>query len=212
MSELRMLRRAGGGALRLLVELLPEEWDPRSGSEDVCLLFADISGYSDFVAEGGDDAAMSVLGVLDLHVEQALDTHRGVRVVKRLGDGIMIVSRTSAGALDVAVSMVEGFDEAAAVRGWPVRLRAGAHRGTTRRQADDYFGYHVNLTARIADAAVGGQVLVTANVLAGVDLPALGMVARPVGELQAKGVTTPVDLFVVERLDEPCDRWRQLAG
>lgn len=212
MSELRRLRRAGGGALRLLVELLPEEWDPRSGTEDVSVLFADISGYSDFVATGGDDAAMSVLGVLDLQVEQAMSGHRGVRIVKRLGDGLMIVARTSADALDTSVSMVAGFDEAAADRGWPVRLRAGTHRGTTRRQADDYFGYHVNLTARIAEAAAGGQVLATANVLAGVDLPALGMTARPAGELTAKGVMGPVDLFVVERLDEPCDRWRQLAG
>lgn len=212
MSELRRLRRAGTGALRLLVELLPEEWDPRSGNEDVCLLFADISGYSAFVAEGGDDAAMAVLAVLDLHVEAAERSHRGVRVVKRLGDGLMIVARTSADALDTAVGLVEGFDASAEAAGWPVRLRAGAHRGTTRRQADDYFGYHVNLTARIAETASGGQVLATANVLAGVDLPALGMTARPAGELTAKGVTGPVDLFVVERLDEPCDRWRQLAG
>ena len=212
MTELRRLRRAGGGALRLLVELLPEDWDPRSGAEDVCLIFADVSGYSAFVADGGDDAAMTVLGLLDQRVEQAIAGRRGTRVVKRLGDGVMIVARSSSDAVDTAVTMVTTFDDTAASRGWPVRLRAGAHRGTTRRQADDYFGYHVNLTARIAEAARGGQVLATANVLAGVDLPALGVIARPAGELTAKGVTGPVDLFGVVRLDEPCDRWRQLAG
>jgi class 3 adenylate cyclase len=194
------------------VELLPEDWDPRCGAEDVCLIFADISGYSAFVADGDDDAAMSVLAVLDQRVEQAMAGRRGVRVVKRLGDGVMMVARRSTDAVDTAVSMVASFDATAHERGWPVRLRAGTHRGTTRRQADDYFGYHVNLTARLAETAAGGQVLATANVLAGVDLPALALVARPAGELSAKGVSGPVDLFDVERLAEPCDRWRQLAG
>ena len=212
MSELRRLRRAGGGALRLLVDLLPDDWDPRSGAEDVCLMFADISGYSAFVADGGDDAAMALLAVLDRQVERATGTHRGTRVVKRLGDGLMMAYRTSGDALDATVEMVEGFDTVARERGWPVRLRAGVHRGTTRRQADDYFGYHVNLTARIAETATGGQVLATANVLAGVDLPALSITARPAGELTAKGVTGPVDLFLVQRLDAAGDGWGQLAG
>lgn len=212
MSELRRLRRAGGGAIRLLVDLLPDDWDPRSGAEDVCLMFADISGYSAFVADGGDDDAMALLAVLDQQVERALAGRRGSRVVKRLGDGLMVALRSSGDALDAAVTMVEGFDAAAAARGWPVRLRAGVHRGTTRRQADDYFGYHVNLTARIVETAGGGQVLATANVLAGVDLPALTITARPAGELTAKGVTGPVDLFLVERLGQPDHGWGRLAG
>src|SRR5687768_16939164 len=102
MSELQRLRRAGGGALRLLVDLLPEDWDPRSGSEDACLIFADVSGYSALVAEGGDDAAMAVLSMLDLHVARAV-AGRKVRVVKRLGDGLMLVSRNSSDALGTAV-------------------------------------------------------------------------------------------------------------
>lgn len=199
MTELRRLRRAGGGALRLLVDLLPDEWDPRSGTEDVSMLFADISGYSDFVADGGDDAAMASLAVLDEHVAAAIGIRRGVRVVKRLGDGLMIAARHSSDALDTAVALVTMFDADAAAAGWPLQLRAGVHRGTSRRHGDDYFGYHVNLAARVAETAPGGRVLSTANALAGVDLPQLGITARPAGELRAKGVTGPVDLFVVER-------------
>jgi len=200
MSELQRLRRAGGGALKLLVELLPEEWDPRSGYEDVCLIFADVAGYSDFVATEGDDAALSVLAALEMHVQRALHGRRGARVVKRLGDGLMIVTRHNADAVDAAVALVGGFDAHARSAGWPLELRAGLHRGTTRRQGDDYLGYHVNLAARVADAARGRHVLATANVLAGVDLASLEATASPAGELDAKGVTGPVDLFAVERL------------
>ena len=203
MSELQRLRRAGGGALKLLVELLPEEWDPRSGNEDVCLIFADISGYSDFVAERGDDAAMALLTALDAQVSAAISGARGGRVVKRLGDGLMIVARRNRDAIDIAVSLVEAFDAHAEAAGWPVRLRAGVHRGTSRRYADDYFGYHVNLTARIAQAAEAGCVLATATALSEVDLRSMGVALRPAGDLSAKGVTGPVDLFRITRLAHP---------
>ena len=210
MSELQRLRRAGGGALRLIVDLLPDEWDPRSGYEDVCVVFADIAGYSDFVAHEGDDAALAVLAVLEIQVQRALAGRRGARVVKRLGDGLMIVLRNNTDAVDAAVGLVEGFDAHAEQSQWPVRLRAGLHRGSARRQGDDYFGYHVNLTARVAEAAPGGRVLATAHVLAGVDLSGLCVAARPAGELRAKGVSGPVDLFVVQRFAQAvCDR---LAG
>jgi class 3 adenylate cyclase len=86
------------------------------------------------------------------------------------------------------------------------------HRGTTRRQNDDYFGYHVNLCARIAETATGSQVLATANVLAGVDLPDLDLVAGPAGELQAKGVASPVDLFLVRRDAATAQSTGLLAG
>ena len=142
---------------------------------------------------------MAVLGVLDRVVAVATTTHRGVWVVKRLGDGLMIVARNSGSALDTAITMVESFDAEAEHARWPVRLRAGAHRGTTRRHNNDYFGYHVNLCARIAETATGGQVLATANVLAGVDLPDRDLTARPAGELHAKGVASHVDLFLVQR-------------
>jgi hypothetical protein len=40
-------------------------------------------------------------------------------------------------------------------------------------------------------------VLATADALAGVDLTELGALPRPAGELTAKGVTRPVDLFAL---------------
>jgi adenylate cyclase len=196
MQDLARLRRAGGDALRALVTLLPPDWDPRSGDEDVTLVFADIEGYSTYVADAGDDAALAVLDDLDTALEAALADHRA-RVVKRLGDGMMIVSRQPADALLVAVDLVGAFAERMAVAGLPLRLRAGVHRGTTRRQGDDYFGYHVNLAARVAQAARGGEALATRHALAGVDVEALGLYTAPAGRLRGKGVADAVELFAV---------------
>jgi adenylate cyclase len=121
------------------------------------------------------------------------------RVVKRLGDGLMIVARDPAVALDLAVALVDGFRARTASCGWPLELRAGVHRGTCRRRDGDYFGYHVNLAARVAERAAAGDTLVTANALAGVDLSALGLRGSGTGTLQAKGVTRPVTLFSIVR-------------
>jgi adenylate cyclase len=201
MTEIRRIRRAGGNALRLLVDLLPEDWDPRSGDEDVALVFADVEGYSNFVAETGDDAAMAVLRVLDQVVEAALTGRKGARVVKRLGDGVMISARRSEDALRISTAIVREFGAEMRELAWPLRLRAGTHRGTCRRQGDDYFGYHVNLAARVAEHAAGAQVLATPHVLAGVDLPTIGLDAVPEGTLRAKGVPAPLQLFSVAEPD-----------
>lgn len=201
MTDLRTLRRAGGDALRLLVELLPQEWDPRSGEEETSIVFADVSGYSDFVAGTGDDAALEVLARLEAVVAQALAQRRGARVVKRLGDGIMIAARRPVDGPALATALVDGFAHEAAVHGWPLRLRAGVHRGVVRRQGDDCIGYHVNLAARVADAAPPGRALATAQALEGVDLPRAGLRARPAGRLHAKGVNGPVALHTLWRND-----------
>ena len=43
-----------------------------------------------------------------------------------------------------------------------VRVRIGLHAGTVIADADDFFGRNVVLTARIADHARGGEILVSA--------------------------------------------------
>lgn len=214
MQDLTRLRRTGEDALRLLVDLLPDEWDPRSGQEYVTLVFADVEGFSTHVAEAGDDGALAVLAALDRAVDAALANR--VRVVKRLGDGLMLAGRRPGDAVLTAVDLVGGFDEAIAEEGLHLRLRAGAHRGTVHRQGADYVGYHVNLAARVAEAARGGQVLATANALAGLDLADLGVHTSTVGRLRGKGVNGPVELFAVgwEPFEEegPLQRIRRLLG
>lgn len=203
MTDLRTIRRAGGDALRLLVDLLPTDWDPRSGEEETSIVFADIAGYSGLVAESGDDAALAVLAVLDHVVEDAVGMRRGARVVKRLGDGLMIAARRREDGPAIAVQLVEEFAVRSAGEGWPLRLRAGVHRGVVRRQGDDCFGYHVNLAARVAEVAPAGGTLATDDALDGVDLDDLGLSARPAGRLRAKGVNGKVRLTAISPGDLP---------
>ena len=43
----------------------------------------------------------------------------------------------------------------------PIRVRIGGHTGEVVRQSGDFFGRHVNFASRIADQAMGGEILVS---------------------------------------------------
>jgi class 3 adenylate cyclase len=43
----------------------------------------------------------------------------------------------------------------------PIRVRIGLHTGEAIKEADDFFGSHVNLAARVGGAATGDEILVS---------------------------------------------------
>ena len=88
-------------------------------------------------------------------VEGSVRAHGG-RVVKRLGDGVMAVFE------DPAAAVQAGCEAAgAAGRLHEPGLRAGVHIGRPRMLGGDFFGVDVNIAARVAAAAGGGEVLVS---------------------------------------------------
>jgi adenylate cyclase len=79
--------------------------------------------------------------------------HNG-RVVKWLGDGVMLYFGEPAGALTGAVEMVERVADS----GLPP-AHVGVDAGPVIIQDGDYFGSTVNVAARIASYARAGEVL-----------------------------------------------------
>ncbi len=65
-------------------------------------------------------------------------------------------------AVRCAVGIQRAFAERALTAEVPLRVRIGVHAGAVVRELDDFFGRDVNLAARIAGAAEGGEVLVSA--------------------------------------------------
>ncbi|WP_370325583.1 adenylate/guanylate cyclase domain-containing protein [Euzebya sp.] len=207
MRELIGLRRAGehalrqlapSGALRVLADALTEDPLPPSTSDeaiDATILFVDIEGFSDHVARTGDDAASRVLDLLDRAVADAI-AGTSCRVVKRLGDGVMVATEDPGDGVSAAAAMPRRFAELVAAEGVGLRLRAGSHRGVVRRRGDDLIGYHVNVAARVAERASGGATLITGALRDSVQLaPALR--ADPAGRLVAKGVPERPRLYEI---------------
>lgn len=145
------LSAIGLNALQLLSQGgTAEEGTP---SVPVAIVFTDLEGFTRYTAEHGDEAALDLLA--DHHrAVGPIVRSRGGRIVKRLGDGLMLSFPAAEAALHSALELVEA-------QPLPLRLRAGVHWGEAAATADDLIGHDVNVAARVAAAAKGGQVLAT---------------------------------------------------
>ena len=123
----------------------------------VTVLFTDIAGFTSHAAVRGDHAAVRLLRAHDAAVLPAVRRHMG-RILKRLGDGVMVLFPSPGDALGAALAMQ---------RAARVRLRIGIHTGQARARAGDLIGHAVNVASRVADRARGGEILVSAPVREG---------------------------------------------
>jgi adenylate cyclase len=166
------------------------------GQLRVAICFADLVGFVQFTEEAGDEEA---LVLVERFVESVEETLPGdARVVKNIGDGVMIVGTDAAALVGWALGFQEGFGKRA-------RPRIGVHYGETIYRDGDYYGRNVNLAARIVTRAHGGAVVVSEPVYESMPRnPKLSF--EPVGEVELKGFSEPVRLYVARPL---ADRGRR---
>ncbi|MDQ6811229.1 MAG: adenylate/guanylate cyclase domain-containing protein [Actinomycetota bacterium] len=184
-----VVRELGFSALQVW-QGLSEAQGRGYGDRDLAIMFTDLVDFSAWALHAGDASALELLRQVDLALTSAI-TAVGGRVVKRLGDGLMAVFERPAQAVCAAH---EACRAVAHVRadGHSPQLRVGIHVGRPRKLGGDYFGVDVNIAARIAAAAGGGEVLVSDAVRMHLDAQEINL--RPRADFKAKG--TPVDLKV----------------
>jgi class 3 adenylate cyclase/YHS domain-containing protein len=120
--------------------------------------FVDLAGFTALTeTHGDDDAADMATRFADL-TRAALGP--ADRLVKTLGDAVLVTSPTPSDALDLVERV---FTSAASDRTLP-SLRAGFHHGPAVEREGDVFGAAVNLAARVAAEAYAGEVLATAAI------------------------------------------------
>jgi class 3 adenylate cyclase len=155
------------------------------------ICFMDISGFTDLTEQRGDEAAADLAKRLAPLVTRTAERHGG-KVVKYLGDGVMLYFGTAKDAVPAALEMLDAATEA----GLPP-AHIGIHAGPVVFQGGDYFGRTVNLAARIMDRAQPGQVLVSEDVAKSVDHERFAL--ESIGPVSLKGVARPVHLHAVEQ-------------
>lgn len=153
------------------------------------VMFTDLEGFTRFTASQGDDAAAALIAEHHRLLGPIVRS-RGGRVVKRLGDGLMLTFPAPEAALLAALEMVEEVVE-------PLRMRAGLHLGEAVVTHDDLFGNVVNVAARITEVAKGGQVLASVDVRSAV-APLPGVSFGRARRTRLKGVD-PVSVCPVVR-------------
>jgi adenylate cyclase len=150
----------------------------------VGIAFCDLAGYTRFTEEEGDEQALSLVErFVDSVVETLPDD---ARVVKTIGDEVMIVGQDIQALTDWAVGFQRLFRE----RPEP---RIGIHYGATLYRDGDYFGREVNLAARVVARARGGEVLVTDSVVHEV-AESRHLSFEGIGQVKLKGFDEPRQL------------------
>jgi class 3 adenylate cyclase len=157
-----VLGEAGLTALQLW-QALAESQGRGRGEADVAVLFSDLSGFSSWVLEAGDELAVELLRDVSEAIEPPITEHGG-KIVKRLGDGLMAAFGEVPGAVEAALEARERV-AAIEVGAYRPQLRTGIHLGRPRKVGGDYFGVDVNIAARLCEAASGDEILVSDSTL-----------------------------------------------
>lgn len=163
------------------------------------VLFTDLVGFTEFNDVRGDAAAVEVLDRQRHLIDAALDAHPGSRLVKELGDGLMVWSPSALGAVGCAARFAAGVRAERDSGAFPLAVRQGIHHGPVNERGHDLVGQTVNVAARIADLAGPAELLVSEQVLAACDDAELGVV-EPIGPVPVKGVAAPVWLHRIAHL------------
>ena len=152
-------------------------------------VFADIAGYTALTEAHGDADAAELAGTFCREIS-ALASTCGGEVIKTIGDAVMVRHDDPGEAVGLGLSAAH---DVLSGHGFPA-VRVGMHHGPAVEREGDWFGATVNLAARVAGVAAGGEVLLTQAVLTGAgELDGVEFESR--GEHRMRNVATPVSLF-----------------
>jgi adenylate cyclase len=158
------------------------------------IVFSDLVGFTEFTAQFGDEQALALVDRQEQLVLESLPD--GARVVKQLGDGLLLFFEEVDRALDTCLDLADRYANETTSE-LPLWVRTGLHYGCPKRRGDDLIGHDVNLTARIADLAAPGEVLLSADAVA--QLPSTPRVRFvELGPVFVKGIPDAVRLFRAE--------------
>ena len=167
------------------------------------ILAADVKGYSRLMEVDEE----GTLAALNAHRRELIDPliaqHQG-RIVKSMGDGLLIEFASIVDAVRCAIVVQQGMESCNANldEDRRIRFRIGINVGDVIVEGDDIFGDGVNVAARLQALAEPGQTCVSGTVREHVaeKLP-LGF--ADLGEFSVKNIARPIHVYRVETRIEP---------
>lgn len=165
---------------------------------EVTVVFADLTGSTGVFESLGNAKATKAITRLTQWIGQVCESNHG-RVVKNLGDGVLMVFLHVADAVHAATELQRTHQER--IRNWPeplqMRLQVGMARGEIVEQEGDCYGDAVNVASRLSDLSGPEQILATDSVIQA--LPHDSVVRyRPLGAMVIRGRT---ESCVVHRIE-----------
>jgi adenylate cyclase len=156
---------------------------------DQTFLFADLSGFTALTEVHGDEQAVEFATEFSAAVRGFLADY-SAEEVKTIGDAIMIRCPEAGKAIRLGLRIVQ---EVGGRPGFPT-VRVGMDTGPAIERNGDWFGATVNLAARVAGTARGGEVILTEMTrVASGQLDDLTL--RELGRRSLRNIAHPVSLF-----------------
>ena len=114
-------------------------------------------------------------------------TRAGARVVKNIGDAVMLVAPQDETVCEIALDLRDFVDHHPTL----TQLRGAVASGALLSRDGDYFGPTVNLAARAVKIAEPGEIVCDHAVAA--------FESRSIGSHRIRGIPDPVELFAITR-------------
>ncbi len=161
------------------------------------IMFTDIVGFTEFNALRGDDEALELLNLQERIVRDALGPTS--RIVKQLGDGLMLWFDDACEAIETGLKLQERFEDESWTTDTPLWVRIGLHYGRQTRRGEDLLGHDVNVASRIMSLADSGEVLASEATVRSANDGLPDVAFAQLGPVVMKGIPMPINLYRAER-------------
>jgi adenylate cyclase len=131
---------------------------------NLAIVFVDVSDSVRLYESLGDAAAFREVHEY-LNDFKAVVVEGGGRIVKTIGDGALCAFENADAAVLAACEMHARVQEKQAIQQRKIAIRIGLHYGPVLVTDDDVFGDTVNIAARMAQLALGGQIITTGETI-----------------------------------------------
>jgi adenylate cyclase len=160
------------------------------GARDQAVAFADLVGFTRL----GEEIPPEDLGMVATRLEAIARevVAPPVRLVKTIGDAVMLTADEPAALVATALDLVVASDAEAETDRFP-QLRVGLAYGPTVARGGDVFGRAVNLASRVTQIARAGSVLATREIRDAAGQDAFRWSSAHARRL--KGLPDPVPLY-----------------
>jgi len=165
---------------------------------ELTIAFVDLADSVSVFETLGNDRATKAVTKLTQWIGSVGLQHGG-RVVKTLGDGVLLSFGNNQHAVEAIVEIQQ--EHARRVAHWPKHLKLmmkiGVARGDVVQVDGDCFGDAVNVASRLSDLAGPEQILVTDQVIYKLGLRH-GVRSRTLGPMTIRGRAEPCEVFRIE--------------
>jgi class 3 adenylate cyclase/energy-coupling factor transporter ATP-binding protein EcfA2 len=127
----------------------------------VTIMFTDVEGSTNLLSTRGFTESHEIMKAYESIIDEKVAEHAGRRI-KGLGDGLMVSFGSSRHGVECAIEIQRAIAEYSKQNPErKIRIRIGLNTGEVVEEAGDIFGAAVNVAARVAGKAKGGEILVS---------------------------------------------------